>query len=273
MDCGNTEAQSIGAYARANAGREKLVKWSGSKEQFSTRPEMARIRSNRVCFTLNNYEETDIAKVVDIAEKCGENGVKYFVCGEEIGESGTRHLQGFINLDMDPKKCGIKFWKDYFQFSQAAHFENSRGTDNQNKTYCTKDEIFIEGGVPEDKQTSIHERIFSAAKTSVEEAVAIDHEFGIRNYNQLKQIYADFNKQVPTCAIERLREWQVEVINLASKQNDRQILFVVDFEGGKGKSELTKYLLMNHKAWACQGKLNASCRRIIKGAPPPNPRS
>lgn len=217
---------------------------------------MARIRSNRVCFTLNNYEETDITKIIEIADSAGQNGsiVKYIVCGEEIGESGTRHLQGFINMDMDPKKGGIKFWKDFFGFTQAAHFENSRGSDNQNKEYCTKDGIYIEGGMPEEKQTSIHERIFNTAKISVEEAVALDFEFGMRNYNQLKQIHADFNKQVPACSIERLREWQMEVIDRANNQGARKILFVVDQEGGKGKSELTKYLLMNHNAWACQGK-------------------
>lgn len=98
---------------------------------------MSRIRSNRICFTLNNYEETDLTKIIEIADSVGQNGsiVKYIVCGEEIGESGTRHLQGFINLDMDPKKGGIKFWKDFFRFTQAAHFENSRGSDNQNKEY------------------------------------------------------------------------------------------------------------------------------------------
>lgn len=225
---------------------------------------MSRIRSNRVCFTLNNYEETDITKIIEIADSVGQNGsvVKYIVCGEEIGESGTRHLQGFINLDMDPKKGGIKFWKDFFRFTQAAHFENSRGSDQQNKEYCTKDSIYIESGEPEDKQTSIHERIFNTAKISVEEAVAIDFEFGMRHYNQLKQIYADFNKQVPACSIERLREWQTEVIDRALNQGSRKILFVVDEEGGKGKSELTKYLLTNHKAWACQGKFKALERSL-----------
>ena len=216
---------------------------------------MARIRSNRVCFTLNNYEEEDLSKIIEFAETASDNGsiIKYIVCGEEVGANGTRHLQGFINVDMDPKKCGIKYWKEFFQFSQAAHFENSRGTDLQNKTYCTKEDIYIEGGTPEEKQTSVHERIFNTAKISVEEAVAIDYEFGMRNYNQLKQIYADYNRQVPTCGIEELREWQKEVIDRLDAQGSRKILFVVDREGGKGKSELTKWLLCNRKAWACQG--------------------
>ncbi len=216
---------------------------------------MSRIRSDRVCFTLNNYEEEDLSKITAMAEEPSKFDIKYIVCGEEVGESGTRHLQGFAHLDMDPKAGGIKFWKKFFEFSQAAHFENARGTDDQNRTYCTKEGIFIEGGSPQEKQASLYERVFMAAKTSVEEAVAIDFEIGLRYYSQLNQIFANHNKQAPTTSIETLREWQKETIEDLKAQSDREILFIVDYEGGKGKSALTKYMMVNFKAWACQGKL------------------
>jgi len=215
---------------------------------------MSRIRSNRVLFTLNNYEETDITKITEIADNIEKYNVKYIVCGEEIGESGTRHLQGFINMDMDPKKGGIKYWKEFFNFSQAAHFENARGSDSQNKTYCTKDEIFIEGGIPQEKTESVFKRIFDTAKINVDEACEIDPEIGLRYYNQLKQINADYNKQVPKSNIETLREWQKKAMDLLDKQNERQILFVIDQEGGKGKSALARHLMLEKEAWACQGK-------------------
>ena len=106
---------------------------------------MVRVRSNRVTFTVNNYDLSDVELIQEYSKK---QYCKYIVCGEEIGENGTPHLQGFVHIEKDPKSCGIKFWKEEFKFSNQAHFETARGTDEQNEAYCTKEGPFFASGLP-----------------------------------------------------------------------------------------------------------------------------
>ncbi len=47
--------------------------------------------------------------------------------------------------------------------------------------------------------------------------------------------------------------FQQHVLGLLDLQSDRNILFVVDEQGGCGKSAFCKWLLANKKTWACQG--------------------
>ncbi|RXN35108.1 replication associated [Labeo rohita] len=55
------------------------------------------------------------------------------VLGQEVGESGTPYLQGFVNLKT--KRC-LSMMKNWL--SPRAHFEAVKGTDLQNDEYCTK---------------------------------------------------------------------------------------------------------------------------------------
>jgi len=66
-----------------------------------------------------------------------------------------------------------------------------------------------------------------------------------------------------------LSEWQTKVVDRLVRQNDRQILFVVDVKGGMGKSFLTKHLLGINPdtTWACQGgKLTDLMHAFASGA-------
>ncbi len=212
---------------------------------------MSRIRSNRVCFTLNNYTEEDVEACCNIAD--GDNPmVQYFVVGQELGENGTPHLQGFINIRSAPKECGVKFWKEYFPFGKRCHFENARGTDEQNKEYCEKEGVYIATGSPGERDR--FKAVYETAKLSIEDAVAMDFEFGIKHYAQLRAIHEAAKTQtIQFDAV--LRPWQEKVIDMLKAQSDRQILFVVDEVGGAGKSLLTKWIMSNMDSWACNGKL------------------
>lgn len=215
---------------------------------------MSRVRSNRICFTLNNYTIEDVERILNYEN---DERIVYMVVGQEIGESGTPHLQGFIHIKEEPKKCGIKFWKSFFSFSQNAHFENARGSDEDSKAYCTKDGPFWEFGEPGKVGVSRFQEIFEEAKHDLEKAIAMDYEFGIRNINQLRTINTMFGGSKPTFGFETLRDWQTKAVELLKRQNDRQILFVVDEEGGKGKSTLAKYLMANHNSCYLNGGKHA----------------
>jgi len=89
-------------------------------------------------FTLNNYGAGE------------ENGTwlpdcEYFVIGQEVGESGTPHLQGYC-VFMDRYRlaqikkahavCDRCHWEPQSQFS----------TPKQASDYCKKDKLFVEHG-------------------------------------------------------------------------------------------------------------------------------
>lgn len=83
-------------------------------------------RSRNWCFTVNNYEEKDIAQMEHIK---GE-----FIFQEEIGEQGTPHLQGFVKFPNALTLKGVR------KIHNKAHWEKAKGTIFQNISYCTKEE-------------------------------------------------------------------------------------------------------------------------------------
>lgn len=80
------------------------------------------------CFTLNNYDATDLALLLVLLEY-----VFYFCYGREVGESGTPHLQGYVAFEKRRTLATVK------RLLRRAHWECARGISQQNKTYCEKD--------------------------------------------------------------------------------------------------------------------------------------
>lgn len=89
--------------------------------------------SKRWCYTLNNWtqEEYDFLFQVDCV---------YHVIGQEMGDSGTPHLQGFIIFKGAKRLSAMK------KLNSRAHFEPARGTTDQAADYCQKDGKFVEIG-------------------------------------------------------------------------------------------------------------------------------
>lgn len=83
-------------------------------------------------FTLNNYEDDDVA---NLAKKFTEKKLEYLI-GEEIGEEGTPHLQGFLRREkiMRPMEMiGDK----------RIHWEKCGGSEMDNQRYCMKDGKYV----------------------------------------------------------------------------------------------------------------------------------
>ena len=93
------------------------------------------------CFTLNNYGQDGEKRVL---QRGAENeSVCYMVVGKEIGESGTPHLQGYVQFS---KRFALGSVKRIV--GERAHCEVSRGTPQQAAEYCKKDGDFKEiGGI------------------------------------------------------------------------------------------------------------------------------
>lgn len=81
------------------------------------------------CFVWNNYEEKSIQEILvptfnEVCEK--------FIFEKEIGENGTKHLQGFIVLKDKARPSELKLAKEI-------HWEKCKGTEKENIMYCSKD--------------------------------------------------------------------------------------------------------------------------------------
>lgn len=94
------------------------------------------------CFTLNNYTNDEKQQLAEKATELLERGkLVYLVYGEEVGDSGTPHLQGFASFAKRTTMGGLKQI-----VSSRAHCEQARGTPRQAAEYCKKDNAYTEFG-------------------------------------------------------------------------------------------------------------------------------
>jgi hypothetical protein len=97
-------------------------------------------RSNHFAFTLNNYTDDDITKIGSLVD---DSTCTYLCYGKEVGEQGTPHLQGYIQF---ASRIRLTTAKTRMGISRL-HLEPCRGSDEDNRNYCSKDGDFIEFGV------------------------------------------------------------------------------------------------------------------------------
>jgi len=95
---------------------------------------MSKYRS--FAFTINNYtdEDVELSKALNYS---------YIILGNETGDEGTPHIQGFVFF-----KSPISF-SSFKKKMPRAHIEITKGTPQQNIEYCSKQEIlFTDGETP-----------------------------------------------------------------------------------------------------------------------------
>lgn len=84
--------------------------------------------SIRWCFTLNNYTSSDIdtlvIKLTNVAKK--------WVFEEEQGNSGTPHLQGYVEFKTKIRPLSLNL-------NNKIHWEKAKKDADTNYSYCTKD--------------------------------------------------------------------------------------------------------------------------------------
>lgn len=85
--------------------------------------------SIRWCFTLNNPKSQDKILI------SSNSSVKYYIIGDEVGVSGTPHLQGYIEFNRKLRPLSLDL--------PVAHWEKARCPRETNILYCSKDNKFI----------------------------------------------------------------------------------------------------------------------------------
>lgn len=85
---------------------------------------------------INNWTEDDVLRLKSLT-------YSYIVLADEIGESGTKHIQGYMEF-----KNPVGFKALINKLKKRAHIEHRRGTPKQASDYCHKDgKIIFEDGV------------------------------------------------------------------------------------------------------------------------------
>lgn len=97
-----------------------------------------RQRSKYWCWTLNNYTPEQ----EDALEQCVGEDVSYLCYGKEVGESGTPHLQGYVEFG---NRVGLRRAKSVLGIREL-HIEPRRGSQAEAIGYCRKDGDFREFG-------------------------------------------------------------------------------------------------------------------------------
>lgn len=101
-------------------------------------------QSRAWCFTLNNYQPNEIEQLHSLTDS---EEVCYLIAGEEVGEQGTPHLQGYLELRRKKTLRGLKnlLTRSLASLSRV-HLESRRGSQTQAIDYCKKDGAFREFG-------------------------------------------------------------------------------------------------------------------------------
>ncbi len=195
----------------------------------------------RWCFTLNN--PTLCIDYYNVIKK--SNDVRRFVYGVEVGDEGTRHLQGYIEYTKAKRIGPLKI------MLPTAHWEAAKGNYKQNYQYCTKENNSVESGDWSGAANSIAKKenkkdIIRRLLAGDREAMclngylsckrSIDAVVNIFRYDQEKR------RRLDGMVDAKLKGWQIKIFKSLMDQNDRKIMWVYDIVGGKGKTWLAAYL-------------------------------
>lgn len=211
------------------------------------------------CFTLNNYDENDILSLQEFYNSQSDNGpasIRYLVFQQEVGEEGTPHLQGYISFKGQKSLSWLKK-----MVSDRAHFGMAKGTTEQNRAYCTKDDTRKEGSTPIEmgvppagvgKRTDLSALRDFIANDPLVSRKRLLEEFPdqVGKYPRFVRECREVYTPVPEVEDHPLRVWQRGLTNaLALPPNDREIIFLVDQVGNRGKTWFAKrYCQQNENA-------------------------
>lgn len=131
------------------------------------------------CLTINNYSPDEYEEVCSVLGD--PDFVTYAVLGKEVGELGTHHLQGYVEL---AKAKGLGALKEVTKCFSRAHLEIRRGTRKQAASYCKKDGDYREFGEVLEEVTSekiSKDELRQLALSGGSRAVALDPRATLHN--------------------------------------------------------------------------------------------
>lgn len=137
------------------------------------------------CFTLNNPTPSDAFGLQLLWKKS-----QYYICGREVGDvKETYHLQGYVRFK-NPQS--FDFVKKHIP---RAHIEVARGSDEDNKRYCSKQGDYDESGtisVGQGHRADISEvtDLIRSGSTTIEEIMFDYPELYVRYYRAFERMFS-----------------------------------------------------------------------------------
>lgn len=181
-----------------------------------------------------------------------DSGSARYVCyGGEICPTTSRfHLQGYIEFG---EKLTFFAAKERLG-SARVHLSKALRSADDNRAYCSKDGDFTEWGesggdgsssgkLGGDKEIRRWDAARLAATTGA--WAEIPSDIYVRYHASLHAIYEEFRwaDRGTILPLVQLRPWQADIVDkLGQQPSDREIYFVVDVQGGAGKSSLARHL-------------------------------
>lgn len=205
-------------------------------------------RSKNFCFTINNPDPFAVESLKNIK-------FNFVIVGLETGDSGTPHLQGF--LQTSHKMRARTVLKMFREQGFKPHLEIAKGTVDQNIKYCSKDgdveswgELTTQGQRSDilncihliDKGYSELEIMKTVPVVHFKFFKHIKHLMDIKKSDDTKKILNEKFKDV------QLKVWQKKCLRQLESQTDRKILWVYDPIGNRGKTFLSLYLYSTQNA-------------------------
>lgn len=226
---------------------------------------MSRFRN--VCFT------SFICPTMDQKE------LEYYIYQKEkCPTTGREHWQGYLEL----KKQSYKSAVQRIIGDPVAHIEARRGTQADAIRYCKKDESAVPGsriewGTPkkqgrrndlEQVSRQIFEEKYDISEIATEnQSLFIHYHSGIKAALAIRDEIDTLQALKLEMSSAVLNSFQATIFEFLMEQNNRQILWITDREGGKGKTFLSKYLVAEWDAFRCSNGKNSDIALAYNGEP------
>lgn len=206
------------------------------------------------CLTVNNWTVEDAKKLESMVGICG---IKYMSFSEEVGDSGTPHLQGYFQSNHNKLTRFVKHFK--------GHIMKQRGNSDEARDYCRKDgsmnwrefgEYTYINAPGQGIRTDLS-RLKDLIKEgkSYDEVVELEFENCAKFHGFIKERITardsinEMNRVKAQLEDAQLKPWQETLLEIIQEPAcPRKIHWIWDHVGNMGKSWMCTYLGVKHNA-------------------------
>lgn len=215
-------------------------------------------QSTEWCFTLNNWLPHQFEYLNSLYD-VDRHGIAYIVIGKERGANGTPHLQGFVKFNARRRFGSVRRILGGGVFGRRIHLEHRapRSTAFAAAQYCKKEDDYVEYGevpqapTPGAPRRTDWERFRDYCKD-------LEHRPTPRQlFEDFPGLYGRYEDRLndiideylpnPVLETREYRDWQADLADQISQEaDDRSVIFVVDPQGGTGKSFFVRKFISEH---------------------------